>query len=236
MPLGGRFQVGPFDVEFVTLAHSIPEPTRLAIRTPAGPRRSTPATGSSTTTPLVGRPPDEARLAALGDEGVLAMICDSTNALREGRSPSETDVASSLTDIIKGAKRRVAVTTFASNVARVKAVADAARASGRELVVAGRALHRIIDVAMETGYLPENFRYLDQDQFSYLAHDKVRGSLHRQPGRAARRRRPHRRGRASRDRARTRRSRHLLLAHHPRQREAPSDASRTRSPAMAATC
>ena len=80
--------------------------------------------------PLVGHPPDEARLAALGEEGVLALVCDSTNAFRDGRSPTETEVARSIADIIKGAKRRVAVTTFASNVARVKAVADAALRAG----------------------------------------------------------------------------------------------------------
>jgi ribonuclease J len=86
--------------------------------------------------------------------------------MREGRSPSERDVAKSLAEIVKNAPHRVAITTFASNVARVKAVADAARAAGRQLVVAGRALHRIIDVAIDTGYLPQGFRYVDQQQFS----------------------------------------------------------------------
>src|SRR5690606_37492098 len=95
------------------------------------------------------------------------------NAFRDGRSPSETAVAASITKIISGAKRRVAVTTFASNVARVRAVADAASATRRHLVVAGRALHRVIQVAMDTGYLPENFRYLDQQQASYLDPDEV---------------------------------------------------------------
>ena len=96
------------------------------------------------------------------------MVCDSTNAMREGRSPSERDVAQSLARIVKDAKRRVAVTIFASNVARLRAVADAARAAGRQLVVAGRAMHRMIEVAMSTGYLPPDFKYLDQDQFTYL--------------------------------------------------------------------
>jgi ribonuclease J len=95
-------------------------------------------------------------------------VCDSTNAFREGRSPSELEVARSITDIIKQQKRRVAVTTFSSNVARVKAVADAAEATGRQLVVAGRSLHRVINVAIDTGYLPQNFQYLDQDQAQYL--------------------------------------------------------------------
>lgn len=172
VPLGGRCNIGPFDVEFVTLAHSIPEPSGLAIRTPAGLVFHT-GDWKLDATPLVGAPPDEAKLQALGDEGVLAMVCDSTNAMREGRSPSETDVAKSLAKIIKAAPRRVAVTTFASNVARIKAVADAARASGRKLVVAGRAMHRIISVAINTGYLPESFSYLDQQVFSDLPADKV---------------------------------------------------------------
>ncbi|MFN0217416.1 MAG: ribonuclease J [Hyphomicrobium sp.] len=172
VPLGGRIAVGPFDVEFVTLAHSIPEPSGLAIRTPAGLVFHT-GDWKLDTAPLVGDPPDEAKLKALGDEGVVAMVCDSTNAMREGRSPSETEVAASLAKIIASAPRRVAVTSFASNVARVKAVADAARASGRTLVVAGRALHRVIQVAIETGYLPENFHYLDQQRFQDLAADKV---------------------------------------------------------------
>ena len=82
-------------------------------------------------------------------------------------------MARSLAGIIKGAKRRVAVTIFASNVARIKAVADAAKSAGRHLVVAGRAMHRIIEVAIETGYLPTNFKYHDQEHFSYLEPDEV---------------------------------------------------------------
>lgn len=170
VPLGGRISIEPFDVEFVTLAHSIPEPSGLAIRTPAGLVFHT-GDWKLDKTPLVGAPPDESKLQALGEEGVLAMVCDSTNALREGVSPSEMDIAKSLSNLIQAAPKRVAVTTFASNVARVKAVADAARVSGRKLVVAGRALHRIISVAIDTGYLPENFTYLDQQRYSDYAAD-----------------------------------------------------------------
>ena len=107
-------------------------------------------------------------LAALGEEGIHAIVCDSTNAMREGRSPSEVEIAASLTNIIKGAKRRVAVTTFASNVARIKACADAAEATGRKLVVVGRAMHRVIQVAIDTGYLPADFKFLDQNQYGFL--------------------------------------------------------------------
>jgi ribonuclease J len=172
VPLNGRFQAGPFDVEMIEMSHSIPESSALAIRTPAGLVVHT-GDWKIDRTPIIGGAPDERRLAALGDEGVLAVVGDSTNAMREGQSPSERDVAKSIAEIVKDAPHRVAVTTFASNVARVKAVADAARSAGRELVVAGRALHRVIEVAIDTGYLPQGFRYVDQQQFSELKRSKV---------------------------------------------------------------
>jgi ribonuclease J len=170
--LDARFSVGPFDLELVSVAHSIPEPNAIAIRTPLGLVLHT-GDWKLDATPVIGAPTNQAKLMQLGDEGVTAMICDSTNALREGRSPSELDVTRSLTELIRGAKRRVAVTIFASNVARIRAVADAARSARRQLVVAGRAMHRIIEVAMATGYLPSDFRYHDQDRFSYLEPDEV---------------------------------------------------------------
>ncbi len=170
--LNGRFDVGPFDIELFEMSHSIPESSALAIRTPHGLVLHT-GDWKLDPTPTVGGSPDAARLSKLGDDGVLAMIGDSTNAMREGRSPSERDVAKTLADIVKQAPHRVAVTTFASNVARIKAVAEAARAAGRELVIAGRALHRVIDVAIDTGYLPQGFRYVDQQQFGELKRSKV---------------------------------------------------------------
>jgi len=172
IPLAGRFKVGPFDLEYVSMSHSIPEPCGLAIRSSHGLVFHT-GDWKLDQNPLVGQPADEARLQALGQEGVLALVGDSTNAFRDGRSPSELEVATSLADIIKGAGRRVLVTSFASNVARIRAVADAAQASGRQLVVAGRALHRAIQVAIDTGYLPQGFRWSDQQEFSFLAPDKV---------------------------------------------------------------
>ena len=172
IPLGGKFQVGPFACEFIQMTHSIPEPSGLAIRTNHGLVFHT-GDWKLDDFPVVGKPADESRLAALGQDGVLALVCDSTNAFRDGRSPSEKDVSASLTNIIKGAKRRVIVTSFASNVARIRAVADAARATGRHLVVAGRALHRAIQVAIDTGYLPQGFRYFDQQEYSYLAPHEV---------------------------------------------------------------
>jgi len=170
--LNARFDVGPFSLELISVAHSIPESNALAVRTPLGMALHT-GDWKIDPTPVIGAPTDGGRLAALGAAGVTAMICDSTNALREGRSPSELDVARSLAAIIKGAKRRVAVTIFASNVARIKAVADATRSAGRHLVVAGRAMHRMIEVAIATGYLPKNFKYHDQDHFSYVEPSEV---------------------------------------------------------------
>jgi len=118
-------------------------------------------------------PTDERRLRELGDEGVLALIGDSTNAVREGRSPSETEVAATITELVKAARGRVAVTTFASNVARIRAVADAARAAGREVVVVGRAMERVTQVARETGHLDgvQNFR--GADYYGHFPQDKV---------------------------------------------------------------
>ena len=172
IPLGGRFNVGPFDVEFVTMTHSIPETSGLAIRTPSGTIFHT-SDWKLDPEPVIGKPIDQEKLKALGREGVDVMVCDSTNVLRDGVSPSETDVANSLTEIIKKAPHRVAVTTFASNVGRVLAVAKAAHAAGRHLVVAGRSLHRVIDVGIDTGYLPPDFKYLDQEEYSYLERSEI---------------------------------------------------------------
>jgi len=172
IPVGGKFKAGPFEVELVNMAHSIPEVSGLAIRTPAGLAFHT-ADWKLDDTPVVGAPTDLDRIAELGKEGVRALICDSTNAMREGVSPSETDIAAELVNIVKAHKGRVAITTFASNVGRIKAVSEAAEASGRKLVIAGRALHRVIRVGVETGYLPVDFDYLDQSSFKNIPRSEV---------------------------------------------------------------
>jgi ribonuclease J len=165
VPLGGRIKLGPFDVELVSVAHSIPESNALIIRTRLGTVLHT-GDWKIDPTPVVGVPTDEAKLRSLGNEGVIALVGDSTNATREGRSPSETDVAKTLADLVAGARGRVAVTTFASNVARIRSAALAARAAEREVVVVGRAMERIAQVARETGYLEgiQDFRGLDAYQ------------------------------------------------------------------------
>ena len=172
VPSGGRIDLGPFNVEFIPVAHSIPESHALAIHTSAGTVLHT-GDWKIDPTPVVGVPTDERRLRELGEAGVLALIGDSTNAVRDGRSPSEAEVAASIIELVKAAKGRVAVTTFASNVARLRAVADAARISGREVVVVGRAMERVVQVARETGYLEgvQNFR--GADLFGHFPPDKV---------------------------------------------------------------
>jgi ribonuclease J len=170
--LDSRFQVGPFDIELVSVAHSIPESNALILRTPHGNVLHT-GDWKLDPTPVIGRPTDEAKLKALGAAGCLALIGDSTNAVREGRSPSETDVARTLAELIANAPRRVAVTTFASNVARIRAVADAARASDREVVVVGRAMDRVVQVARETGYLDGVQEFRGWDVYGHLPPDKV---------------------------------------------------------------
>jgi ribonuclease J len=172
VPLGGRIKLGPFDIEFMSVAHSIPESNALIIRTALGTVLHT-GDWKFDPTPLIGAPTDERRLRALGEAGCLAVIGDSTNALRDGRSASEADVAKSLAQLIAEAPGRVAVTTFASNVARMRAVADAARACGREVVVVGRAMDRIAQVARETGYLDGVQEFRSTDAYGYLPPDKV---------------------------------------------------------------
>jgi ribonuclease J len=156
----------------ISVAHSIPESMALAIRTPLGTVLHT-GDWKIDLTPVLGPPTDEAKLRALGDEGVLALIGDSTNAVRDGHSPSETDVAKTLVELVRSAPGRVAVTTFASNVGRVKSVALAARAAGREVVLVGRAMVRIAQVARETGYLEGIPEFRSVDTYGYLPHDKV---------------------------------------------------------------
>ena len=124
-------------------------------------------------TPLLGAPTDRAKLAALGDEGVLALVGDSTNAVRDGRSPSEAEVAKTLAELIRTAPARVAVTTFASHVGRIRAVAAAARAAEREVVLVGRAMQRVVQVARETGYLDGVQEFRDAESYGYLPPDKV---------------------------------------------------------------
>lgn len=162
-PPGGRWRMGPFDLEFIRVAHSIPEAQSLAIRTHYGTVLHT-GDWKLDPTPLIGPPTDEAAFGRLGEEGVLAMICDSTNALVEGHSGSEGEVRRNLTALIKGLKGRVAVTCFATNLARIESVAKAARAAGREVALFGRSLRNVEAAARECGYLADTPPFLSEEE------------------------------------------------------------------------
>ena len=169
---GERFTVGPFHVEYINVTHSIPESNALMIETPAGVVIHT-ADWKIDETPTLGAPTNIARFKALGDAGVLALVCDSTNAMRDGRSPSEAEVAREIADIVKSARGRVAFTSFASNVARLRSIALAAAAAHRDVVIVGRAMRRVIDVATELDMLDDVPPFLEEDAFQHLPRDKV---------------------------------------------------------------
>ncbi len=172
VPMSGRFTVGPFEVELVTLTHSIPEPNAVVLRTPLGTVLHT-GDWKFDPDPLVGARSDMARLRQLGDEGVLAMICDSTNALRPGEAGSEADVRRSLIDLVGRCRQRVVVACFASNVARLQSAAAAAAAHDRHAALVGRSLWRIDHAARETGYLEQVPPFLTDEEAAYLPREKV---------------------------------------------------------------
>src|SRR5947209_104658 len=169
---GGRIELGPFGIEIIPFAPSNPESCALAIRTPAGLAIHS-GDWKPDDAPGVGLPTDEARFRELGEQGVLAFICDSTNIIREGESPSEGEVAQTLRELITKAPARVVVTAFASNVARIRAVALAAMAAGREVVIAGRSMARTIDVARENGYLDGLADFFALERYPMLSRDRV---------------------------------------------------------------
>jgi ribonuclease J len=169
---GSRHKIGAFDVEFIPVAHSVPESCALAIRTAAGTVIHT-GDWKTDPTPVVGLPTDDKRLREIGDEGVLAMVADSTNIFREGISPSEQDVSNALKELILNSPGRVAVTTFASNVARLRSAAEAAYACGREVICVGRAMDRVVGVARDLGMLDGLPEFRSADAYGYLPPDKV---------------------------------------------------------------
>ena len=163
IPAGGSFELAPFSLQFISVAHSIPEAQALVIRTPHGVVLHT-GDWKLDANPMVGPPTDEAALQALGDAGVLAIVCDSTNALVEGHSGSESDVRRSMAALVRSLQGRVAVTCFASNVARVETIALAARAAGRSVAMVGRSLRNLDQSARETGYLRGIPEFVPEDQ------------------------------------------------------------------------
>lgn len=171
-PPGGRWQLGPFDLEYLRVAHSLPEAQALAIRTRHGTVLHT-GDWKLDPNPLIGPPTDEAAFARLGEEGVLAMVCDSTNALVEGHSGSEAEVRRSLHALIKSLKGRVAVTCFATNLARIESITKAARAAGREVALLGRSLRNAEAAARECGYLQDLPPFLPEEDVEDVPDDKL---------------------------------------------------------------
>jgi ribonuclease J len=172
LPLAGRFSLPPFDLEVLRVAHSIPEAQALAIRTRHGLVLHT-GDWKLDPDPLLGPPTDEAAFARLGEEGVLAMVCDSTNALVEGHSGSEAEVRRNLAAIIRGLRGRVAVTCFATNIARVESVALAAEAAGRQVALFGRSLRNAEAAARDCGYLRDVAPFLSEEEAGFLPDDAL---------------------------------------------------------------
>ena len=172
IPLGGKFKVWPFDLEMITMTHSILEPNALAVRTRLGTVFHT-GDWKIDPEPLLGDVTDEETLKRIGDEGVLAMVCDSTNVFVEGEAGSESKVRANLKKLVKGRTGRVAVTCFASNLARVESIALAAVAAGRHPVLSGPALLRMVECAQECGYMLDFPRHISPQDGAYLPRDKV---------------------------------------------------------------
>lgn len=170
--MGATVKAGPFEVTYVTLTHSIPEPNALAIRTPAGVILHT-GDWKIDPNPQIGSTTDIEGLTALGDEGVLAMVCDSTNVFEDGEAGSEETVRQGLIELIAEQKQAVAVTTFASNVARVKSVIDAANRAGRSVCLVGRSMHRVTAAAKAVGILPARLDFVDEAEAGYLPPENI---------------------------------------------------------------
>jgi ribonuclease J len=172
VPVRGQIQLGPFTLDFISITHSILEPNLLAIRTPLGVVAHT-GDWKIDPDPLLGEATDAEALERLGNEGVLALVCDSTNALVPGSSGSEAEVRDNLIALVGTLKGRVAVTGFASNVARLDTVARAAKAHGRRIALVGRSMQKMVEAAKDTGYLKDFPPVLDETEAADLPPHKV---------------------------------------------------------------
>lgn len=168
----GPFNLGPFRITYTPLAHSIPEGNAVLIETPHGRVFHT-GDWKLDEAPALGGASTAAELTAIGDKGVLALVCDSTNVFNPEASGSEADVRTGLDEVIGAAKGRVLVTTFASNAARLQTLGEVAQDTGRALCVAGRSLDRILRVARQTGYLRDFPETVDFDTAMTMPRDKV---------------------------------------------------------------
>src|SRR3569623_1017453 len=170
--LGGQILLGPFELELITLTHSIPEPNGLAIRTPLGTILHT-GDWKIDPDPLLGAVTDQDAIQRLGDEGVLAMVCDSTNVIVDGRAGSEAEVRAALTPRIASMKGKVATACFASNVARMDSICRAAEAAGRRVCLVGRSMHRMSSAAKSVGLMEDLQPFLEESAAKAFPPDKV---------------------------------------------------------------
>ncbi|MDD2704778.1 MAG: ribonuclease J [Acidocella sp.] len=172
VPCGGSMQLGPFSLRYINMTHSTPEAQSLAITTSYGTVLHT-GDWKFDPSPVVGALSDEAALKALGDAGVLAIVSDSTNATVEGHSGSELDVQKSLEALVPDLTGRVAITCFASNVARVVSVIAAGEEAGRHIALVGRSLNNYISAAQEAGYLRDVPDFVPEEEIGSIPHDNL---------------------------------------------------------------
>jgi ribonuclease J len=170
--LNGKINLGEFEIEFITLTHSILEPNGLSIKTPVGIILHT-GDWKCDPNPLIGKKIDEKKLKEIGNQNVLAMICDSTNVFNEGRAGSESDVRDSLLNIISNLKKKIIVTTFASNVARMETIFYCAKKTNRQISLVGRSMHRIYKAARQCGYLQNLIEPIDPRGAKNISRDKI---------------------------------------------------------------
>jgi|TARA_B100000401_G_scaffold135542_1_gene89817 ribonuclease J len=170
--LNGKINLNPFNIEFITLTHSILEPNGLKIDTPVGTILHT-GDWKCDPNPLIGEKIDEERLKKIGKGGVLAMICDSTNVFSVGRAGSELDVRKNLLKVIDRLKKKIIVTSFASNVARMETIFYCAEKSNRKISLVGRSMHRIYKAARQCGYLKNVMDPIDPREVKNISKDKI---------------------------------------------------------------
>ncbi|MCR9128377.1 MAG: ribonuclease J [Alphaproteobacteria bacterium] len=170
--LNSRFEIGPFDLQMVTLTHSIPEPNGLIVRTPVGTVLHT-GDWKIDPEPLIGASTDIATIEQIGQDGVLAMVCDSTNVFTEGESGSEAGVRENLTELVSRYDGKVAIAAFASNVARLETAVKAAEANGRRVCLVGRSMHRMTQAAKSVGLLADLQDFVDEEEAGYFPPDKI---------------------------------------------------------------
>ena len=170
--LNGRIELGPFEIDFVTLTHSILEPNGLSIKTPAGLVLHT-GDWKVDPNPLIGNNIDEKKLREIGKKNVIAMVCDSTNVFSPGRAGSESDVRENLLKIMEKKDKRIIVTSFASNVARMESIFYCAKKTNRQISLVGRSMNRIYKAAKQCGYLKDIINPIDPKDAKKVSRNKI---------------------------------------------------------------